>query len=114
MSVLSIEQKHVIVEAIVARVHRPNLNTFFGRLAVNAVVNQVDNILSNSLTPELSQLLSSTDHGITPQEAQHIKEVLPGYLLSQVHNPFLSSVLAQIIDIVVDVLVTALQTGNKL
>lgn len=114
MSVLSQAQKSTIAEAIIAKIHKPNLNTFFGRLAVHSLVNEIDTLLSSSLTPELSQILSSPENGITEEETAQLQSILPTYLLKNVHNIFLQSVLSQIIDIVVGILIQALQVGSQL
>ena len=114
MSVLSQAQKSTIANAVIAKIHKPNLKTFFGRLAVNALVNEIDTLLSTALTPELSQILSTPENGLTPEETEQLKSILPTYLLKNVHNIFLQGVLNQIIGIVVDILIQALQVGSQL
>lgn len=114
MALLTQNQKKAIEAAIILKIKKPNLNTFLGKFAVHAVVNQVDILLSNELPQDISIILSDNSKSLTDDEIQHLKEVLPDFLLRNIKNALLQAVLSEIVDIVVDTLIVALQTGKSL
>ncbi|OJW85075.1 MAG: hypothetical protein BGO69_01800 [Bacteroidetes bacterium 46-16] len=111
---LTEQQKDFIIGEITQKVNKHILRTFLGKFALRMIINQVDSLLSQSLPPDIYDILSSSTDGLSNEEIQHLKDVLPSYILSRIHNPILHSILAEIIDAFVDVLVQALNKGQSL
>ncbi len=111
---LTQDQKQFIVDQLSQKINKPIVKTRLGKLALKMVVNEVDNVLDSELPPEIKDLLNSAVDGLTTEETDHLKSVLTPLLLKNVHNFILQAIMADIIGLVVDILIEALHTGNKL
>jgi hypothetical protein len=111
---LTKEMKDWIVDQLAIKVPFPFLKTTLGKWALHLVVNEADAALTSALPAELGAIFGDVEKGLTPEEIAHLKAILPSYLLEKVHSVLLKSVLEQIINVLVDLIIEALHQGKQL
>ena len=112
---LSAQQKDAVLQKILNEPKVPAvLKRRLGRVLFPVLINEVDLLLSGVLPPQIQELINSAADGLTPEETEHLSQVLVTYALEKIKNPILQSVLAIVLPLIVDTIVDALAHGKTL
>lgn len=115
IKMLTQQQKDLVLQKIM---NEPKVPAFLkkklGKALFPVLINEVDDLLSGALPPEIQNLINSAADGLTQEEINHLSQTLVGFALEKIKKPVLQSVMAIVLPLIVDTIVDALAHGKQL